>query len=63
MRYQMKSGLAHGGSTSCRDGPKRLKSAGPPLPGKEAVQEHFKIAIRFHCGGLNLLPFIHKNVG
>ena len=26
-------------------------------------REHFKIAIYFHCGGLNLLPVTHKNVG
>ena len=26
-------------------------------------REHFKIAIYFHCGGLNLLPATHKNVG
>jgi transposase len=26
-------------------------------------REHFKISIYFHCGGLNLLPVTHKNVG
>jgi transposase len=26
-------------------------------------REHFKIAIYFHCGGLNLLPVTHKNAG
>lgn len=26
-------------------------------------REHFKIAIYFHCGGLDLLPVTHKNVG
>jgi transposase len=25
-------------------------------------RNHFKIAIYFHCGGLNLLPVTHKNV-
>ena len=26
-------------------------------------REHFKIVIYFHCGGLNLYPVTHKNVG
>lgn len=26
-------------------------------------RNHFKVAIYFHCGGLNLLPVTHKNVG
>jgi len=26
-------------------------------------REHFKLAIFFHCGGLDLYPVTHKNVG
>jgi len=26
-------------------------------------REHFRIAVYFHCGGLNLLPLTNKNIG